>query len=85
VSVAGCRRPWEIAPIAESALVNRQVQQVCGRADQPFQCAAWGWGLTTTTPGDQISRLRELLQCNAQLTGARRERAFGLLENVTDS
>jgi Beta-lactamase enzyme family len=44
-----------------------------------------GWGLTTTTPADQIALLRELLQPNAQLTDAQREYALGLMENVTDS
>jgi len=44
-----------------------------------------GLGLAPTTPADQIASLRGLLQWNARLTGARRERAFGLLENVTDS
>jgi beta-lactamase class A len=44
-----------------------------------------GWGLTTTTPVDQIALLRELLQPNAQLTGAQREYALGLMENVTES
>jgi hypothetical protein len=44
-----------------------------------------GWGLTTTTPADQIALLRELLQPNAQLTAAQQKYALGLLENVTDS
>ena len=44
-----------------------------------------GWGLTTTTPADQIILLRELLESNAQLTDAQREYALGLLENVTES
>jgi beta-lactamase class A len=44
-----------------------------------------GWGLTTTTPVDQIALLRELLQPNAQLTGAQREYALRLMENVTES
>jgi len=39
------------------------------------QPGAGGW--PPPTPADQIAWLRELLQCNAQLTGARRERAFG--------
>jgi beta-lactamase class A len=44
-----------------------------------------GWGLTTTTPVDQIALLRELLQPNAKLTGAQREYALSLMENVTES
>jgi hypothetical protein len=46
--------------------------------------ASPGLGLTTTTPADQIAWLRELLQCNAQLTGARRERVRSA-GNMTDS
>ena len=44
-----------------------------------------GWGLTTTTPADQLSLLRELLQSSAQLTDAQREYALGLMDNVTES
>jgi Beta-lactamase enzyme family len=44
-----------------------------------------GWGLTTTTPADQIALLRELLRPSAQLTGSQREYALGLMENVTES
>jgi hypothetical protein len=44
-----------------------------------------GWGLTTTSPVDQIALLRELLQPSAQLTSAQREYALGLMENVTES
>jgi beta-lactamase class A len=44
-----------------------------------------GWGLTTTTPADQIALLRELLRPNAQLTDAQRTYALGLMENVTES
>jgi hypothetical protein len=44
-----------------------------------------GWGLTTTTPADQIALLRELLRSNAQLTDAARKYALGLMEDVTES
>jgi beta-lactamase class A len=44
-----------------------------------------GWGLTTTTPGDQISLLLELTRPNAQLTDAQRAYALALMENVTES
>ena len=44
-----------------------------------------GWGLTTTTPADQISLLLELVRPNAQLTSAQRDYALGLMENVTES
>jgi beta-lactamase class A len=44
-----------------------------------------GWGLTTTTPADQISLLRELVEPNALLTSAERSYALSLMENVTPS
>ena len=44
-----------------------------------------GWGLTTTTPADQLFLLRELVRPNAQLTDAQRRYALGLMENVTGS
>jgi beta-lactamase class A len=44
-----------------------------------------GWGLTTTTPTDQISLLRELVEPNALLTSAERSYALSLMENVTPS
>ncbi len=42
-----------------------------------------GWGLTTTTPTDQLSLLRELVEPNALLTGTERSYALSLMENVT--
>ena len=42
-----------------------------------------GWGLTTTTPTDQIMLLRQLVQPGGLLTSADRAYALGLLENVT--
>ena len=57
----------------------------------PSRCVAcpgfpWpGWGLTTTTPIDQISLLRELVKPNALLTSADRSYALSLMENVTPS
>jgi beta-lactamase class A len=44
-----------------------------------------GWGLTTTTPTDQISLLRELVEPNVLLTSAERSYALSLMENVTPS
>ena len=44
-----------------------------------------GWGLTTTTPTDQISLLRDLVEPNALLTSAERRYALSLMENVTPS
>ena len=57
----------------------------------PSQCVEcpgfpWpGWGLTTTTPSDQITLLRLLVQANNLLTPSERQYALGLMENVTSS
>jgi beta-lactamase class A len=50
------------------------------------QCAgfAWpGWGLTKTTPADQIALLRQLVDPGTLLPAAARTYALSLLENVT--
>ena len=45
---------------------------------------AWpGWGLTTTTPADQIVLLRELIEPSTLLTDAQRHSALEFMENVT--
>ena len=47
---------------------------------------AWpGWGLTTTTPTDQIALLRELVGPSTLLTDAQRDNVLQLMENVTPS
>jgi len=44
---------------------------------------AWpGWGLTTTTPDDQIALLRQLVTPDSMLTPTARRYALSLLENV---
>jgi hypothetical protein len=50
------------------------------------QCAgfAWpGWGLTTTTPADQIVLLRQLISPVSLLSAQQRQYVLGLMENVT--
>jgi beta-lactamase class A len=42
-----------------------------------------GWGLTTTTPTDQIALLREIVEPGPLLTSAGRDYALRLMENVT--
>jgi hypothetical protein len=42
-----------------------------------------GWGLTKTTPHDQVTLLRQLFTAGGQLTPADRQFALSLLENVT--
>jgi Beta-lactamase enzyme family len=45
---------------------------------------AWpGWGLTTTTPADQIALLREVIEPSTLLTDAQRKNVLELMENVT--
>jgi beta-lactamase class A len=47
---------------------------------------AWpGWGLSTTTPADQIALLRELLRPSGHLTRAQQAFALALMERVTPS
>ncbi len=47
---------------------------------------AWpGWGLTTTTPDDQIALLRQLVTPSSLLTRAERDYALSLMEDVTPS
>jgi hypothetical protein len=44
-----------------------------------------GWGLTTSTPADQLALLRELVEPGKLLTDAERHYALSLMENVTPS
>jgi beta-lactamase class A len=44
-----------------------------------------GWGLTTTTPADQIALLRQLVAPSSLLTPAQRGYALRLMEQVTPS
>jgi hypothetical protein len=44
-----------------------------------------GWGLTTTTPDDQIALLRQLVTPPSVLSRAAREYALSLMEDVTPS
>jgi beta-lactamase class A len=47
---------------------------------------AWpGWGLTTTTPDDQIALLRQLVRPSSLLTRAERDYALSLMQDVTPS
>jgi beta-lactamase class A len=42
-----------------------------------------GWGLSTTTPGDQLTLLRQLVRPSSLLSDADRDYALSLMENVT--
>ena len=47
---------------------------------------AWpGWGLTTTTPDDQIALLKQLVTPRSLLTRAERDYALSLMEDVPPS
>jgi Beta-lactamase enzyme family len=68
----------------------RSFNSTIGLADTtPSSCVncpgfPWpGWGLTTTTPGDQLALLRALVEPNSLLTSAERSYALSLMENVT--
>jgi beta-lactamase class A len=68
----------------------RSFNTTAGLADTaPSSCVncpgfPWpGWGLSTTTPSDQLTLLRALVQPNALLTGTERSYALSLMENVT--
>jgi Beta-lactamase enzyme family len=61
------------------------------RHTTPWPCVVcsdfpWpGWGLTTTTPRDQLTLLRTLVEPNAVLSTPERRYGFGLMEGVTAS
>jgi hypothetical protein len=68
----------------------RSFNTTAGLADTaPSSCVncpgfPWpGWGLSTTTPSDQLALLRALVQPNSLLTGTERSYALSLMENVT--
>jgi hypothetical protein len=68
----------------------RSFNSAAGLADTvPSSCVncpgfPWpGWGLTTTTPSDQLALLRVLVEPNSLLTNAERGYALSLMENVT--
>lgn len=42
-----------------------------------------GWGLSTTTPGDQLTLLKQLVGPSSRLSDADRDYALSLMENVT--
>jgi beta-lactamase class A len=42
-----------------------------------------GWGLSTTTPGDQLALLKQLIRPSSVLSAADRKYALSLMENVT--
>jgi len=74
--------PSQIASFNTSAGLTRTAPSSCVQCpDSPWP----GWGLTTTTPADQLALLRELIKPSTLLTGAQRTAALELMENVTPS
>jgi beta-lactamase class A len=74
--------PSRIASFNASAGLTRTAPSSCVQCpDFPWP----GWGLTTTTPTDQLALLRELIKPGTLLTGAQRNAALELMENVTPS
>ena len=74
--------PSRIASFNTSAGLTRTAPSSCVQCpDSPWP----GWGLTTTTPTDQLALLRELIKPSTLLTGAQRNAALELMENVTSS
>jgi Beta-lactamase enzyme family len=67
-----------------NAAVGLQSTAVSECVDCPgFQ---WpGWGLTTTTPEDQIGLLRQLMSPGGLLASSQRSYALSLMENVTSA
>jgi beta-lactamase class A len=77
---------------AGGAASIRSFNQAAGLAHtSPSSCVdcpgfPWpGWGLTTTTPADQIALLRALIEPSTLLTARDRSYALSLMENVTPS
>ena len=74
--------PSRIASFNTSAgLTDTQPSSCVQRPDFPWP----GWGLSTTTPADQLTLLRELIKPSTLLTESQRDAALQLMENVTPS
>ena len=74
--------PSEIASFNTSAGLTHTEPSACVQCpDFPWP----GWGLSTTTPSDQLALLRELIRPSTLLTDAQRDSALKLMENVAPS
>ncbi len=74
--------PSEIASFNTSAGLTHTEPSSCVQCpDFPWP----GWGLSTTTPSDQLHLLRELIKPSSLLTDAQRDSALKLMENVAPS
>jgi beta-lactamase class A len=80
---------WYAAGGAAGLQSYNEAAGLTGTTPSPcVECAgfSWpGWGLTTTSPDDQITLLKELVEPGTLLTSAERGYALSLLENVAPS
>jgi hypothetical protein len=77
---------YEVGGAAQIRLFNAEAGLSQTTPSSCVVCAgfSWpGWGLSTTTPADQIALLRRLITPGSLLTDAERDYALSLLENVT--
>jgi len=79
---------YEVGGAARISLFNAEAGLTQTTPSSCVVCAGFpwpGWGLSTTTPADQIALLRKLITPGSLLTDAGRDYALSLLENVTPS
>jgi beta-lactamase class A len=79
---------YEVGGAARIRLFNAEAGLIQTTPSSCVVCAgfSWpGWGLSTTTPADQIALLRKLITPSSLLTDTERDYALSLLENVTPS
>ncbi len=79
---------YEVGGAARIRLFNSEAGLTQTTPSSCVVCAGFpwpGWGLSTTTPADQIALLRKLITPSSLLTDAERDYALSLLENVTPS
>jgi Beta-lactamase enzyme family len=77
---------YQVGGAAQIRLFNAEAGLTETTPSSCVVCAgfSWpGWGLSTTTPADQIALLRRLITPGSLLTDAERDYALSLLENVT--
>jgi hypothetical protein len=78
----------EIGGATAISSFNRQAGLTATSPSSCVQCAGFGWpgwGLSTTTPADQITLLRQLVRPSPVLTDSERDYALSLMENITPS
>jgi beta-lactamase class A len=64
---------------ATAGLLDTTLSQCVACVNFPWP----GWGLTTTTPADQITLLRQLILPGSRLSAGQRSYVLSLMENVT--